>query len=220
MADLDIGVGTRPTDLDLGVGTRPTELNLNLGVGTVMGVGAEYTAGEGIWIEDHVINADVTQEEVDGKAAVGHKHVIADVDGLQAALDAKASTGTATTDAAGLMSAADKSKLDGFGSASTYAKKGTTLGGYGITDAYTKAQTDSAISNAVSGLYRYKGSVASVDKLPASPATGDVYNIETASKYGAPGANVAWNGSAWDSLGEVFSITAISNTEIDGILTK
>ena len=173
MADLSIGVGTRPTELNIGVGTRPTELNLNLGVGTVMGVGVEYTAGEGIWIEDHVINADVTQQE-----------------------------------------------LDGFGSASTYAKKGTTLGGYGITDAYTKAQTDSAISNAVSGLYRYKGSVASADKLPASPATGDVYNIETASKYGAAGANVAWNGSAWDSLGEVFSITAISNTEIDGILTK
>jgi len=119
-----------------------------------------------------------------------------------------------------LMSAADKAKLDGFGSASTYAKKATTLGGYGITDAYTTAQTDSAISNAVSGLYRYKGSVASADKLPASPATGDVYNIETASKYGAAGASVAWNGSAWDSLGEVFSITAISNTEIDGILTK
>ena len=67
----------------------PNELGITLDVGTVMGVGVEYTAGEGIWIEDHVINADVTQEEVDGKAAVGHKHVIADVDGLQAALDAK-----------------------------------------------------------------------------------------------------------------------------------
>jgi len=53
-------------DLSIGVGTRPTELNLNLGVGTVMGV---YTAGEGIWIEDHVINADVTQEELDSVAA-------------------------------------------------------------------------------------------------------------------------------------------------------
>ena len=71
MADLSIGVGTRPTELDLnlGVGTRPTELNLNLGVGTVMGVGVEYTAGEGIWIEDHVINADVTQPELDSVAA-------------------------------------------------------------------------------------------------------------------------------------------------------
>ena len=69
MADLNLGVGTRPTELSIGVGTRPTELNLNLGVGTVMGVGVEYTAGEGIWIEDHVINADVTQPELDTVAA-------------------------------------------------------------------------------------------------------------------------------------------------------
>ena len=69
MADLSIGVGTRPTELDLNLGTRPTELDLNLGVGTVMGVGVEYTAGEGIWIEEHVINADVTQPELDSVAA-------------------------------------------------------------------------------------------------------------------------------------------------------
>ena len=50
-------------------------------------------------------------------APKSHKHAMADVTGLQAALDAKASTGTATTDAAGLMSAADKSKLDGIGAA-------------------------------------------------------------------------------------------------------
>ena len=53
-------------DLNIGVGTRPTELNLDLDVGTVMGV---YTAGEGIWIDDRVINADVTQPELDALAA-------------------------------------------------------------------------------------------------------------------------------------------------------
>ena len=67
MTDLSIGVGTRPPDLNLGVGTRPTDLDLNLGVGPVMGV--EYPAVEGIWIEDHVINADVTQPELDSVAA-------------------------------------------------------------------------------------------------------------------------------------------------------
>ena len=50
-------------------------------------------------------------------APKSHKHAMADVTGLQAALDAKASTDTATTSAAGLMSAADKSKLDGIGAA-------------------------------------------------------------------------------------------------------
>ena len=53
-------------DLNIDLGTRPTEFNLDLDVGTVMGV---YTAGEGIWIEDHVINADVTQSELDSVAA-------------------------------------------------------------------------------------------------------------------------------------------------------
>ena len=50
-------------------------------------------------------------------APKSHKHAMADMTGLQAALDAKASTGTATTSAAGLMSAADKAKLDGIGAA-------------------------------------------------------------------------------------------------------
>ena len=108
--------------------------------------------------------ADTTglQAALDGKAAVGHKHVIADVTGLQAALDAKASTGTATTDAAGLMSAADKSKLDGI-DATKLAAKATTLGGYGITAAYTKAQTDSAIASAIDS------------KLAALDATASAY---------------------------------------------
>nr|DAK90250.1 MAG TPA: hypothetical protein [Caudoviricetes sp.] len=32
-----------------------------------------------------------------------------------------------------------------------YAKKATTLAGYGITDAYTKAEVDSKVASAVSG---------------------------------------------------------------------
>lgn len=89
-------------DLNIDVGTRPNELGINLGVGTVMGVYTVYTAGEGIWIEDHVINADVTQPELD-------------------ALAASIPTRIATTDAAGLMSAADKSKLDGIVAANAAA---------------------------------------------------------------------------------------------------
>lgn len=100
---------------------------------------------------------------------------------------------------AGVMSAMDKSKLDGLPFSadleSTYAKK-----------------TD------ITGVYKYKGSVATADKLPTSgQQKGDVYNIVAASKYGAAGANVAWDGSAWDTLGEVFTITSISNAKIDEI---
>ena len=105
----------------------------------------------------------------------------------------------ATSSAAGVMSATDKSKLDALPTnatlSSTYAKK-------------------SEIAN----MYKYCGSVASTEKLPTTgQRTGDVYNIEAASKYGGAGMNVAWNGTAWDPLGEIFTITAITNAQIDAI---
>lgn len=53
-----------------------------------------------------------------GKAAATHTHVIADVTGLQTALDGK-------------------------------ADKATTLAGYGIRNAYTKNETDTAITTAI-----------------------------------------------------------------------
>lgn len=102
----------------------------------------------------------------------------------------------ATQSAHGLMSVNDKKKLDAFGAASTYALK-----------------TD------ISGMYKFKGSVATASALPTTGQTvGDVYNIEAASTYGGAGMNVAWDGEAWDPLGEIFSISSITNSEIDTIV--
>lgn len=105
------------------------------------------------------------------------------------------STNTTYNDATqgthGLMSTADKKKLDGFGAASTYALKSD-----------------------ITAMYRYKGSVASYDKLPTSgQIIGDVYDVGN-------GMNYAWNGEKWDGLGQVFTIDAIQNTEIDTILAS
>jgi hypothetical protein len=87
---------------------------------------------------------------------------------------------------------AEKNKLAAFGAASTYALK-----------------TD------ITNMYKYKGSVATVSALPSSDnTTGDVYNVE------ATGMNYAWNGSAWDALGEIFTITSISNGDIDTIVAS
>lgn len=97
----------------------------------------------------------------------------------------------ATQSAHGLMSTADKKKLDAFGAASTYALKSD-----------------------ITAMYRYKGSVASYDKLPTTGQTiGDVYDV-------GDGMNYAWNGEKWDGLGQVFTIDAIQNTEIDTILAS
>lgn len=97
----------------------------------------------------------------------------------------------ATQSTHGLMSTSDKKKLDGFGAANTYALKSD-----------------------ITAMYRYKGSVASTDKLPTSGQTiGDVYDVGN-------GMNYAWNGSDWDALGEIFTITKITNTEIDTVLAS
>lgn len=103
----------------------------------------------------------------------------------------------ATSSANGLMSSTDKSKLDGFSAASNYALK-----------------------SEITGVYKYKGSVATESGLPSSGMeNGDVYDIQSASSYGAPGMNVAWSTTEnkWDALGETFTITAITNAEIDEI---
>lgn len=103
--------------------------------------------------------------------------------------DTKYSDATQSTH--GLMSIADKKKLDEFGAASTYALKSD-----------------------ITAMYRYKGSVTSVDKLPTKGQTiGDVYDVGN-------GMNYAWNGSDWDALGEIFTVTKITNTEIDTVLAS
>lgn len=100
-------------------------------------------------------------------------------------VDKEAGKGLSTED----YTTAEKTKLAGFGDASTYALKSD-----------------------LTSMYKYKGSVATVSALPAQNNTvGDVYDVQET------GMNFAWNGTSWDALGEVFSITAITNAEIDTI---
>lgn len=84
---------------------------------------------------------------------------------------------------------AEKNKLAAFDSADSYAKKSD-----------------------ITSMYKYKGSKANYAALPATGNTaGDVWNVEDT------GMNYAWTGSAWDALGSVFTITAITAAEIEEI---
>lgn len=99
----------------------------------------------------------------------------------------------ATSTVHGLMSTADKNKLDAFGQASDYALK-----------------TD------ITGLYNYQGSVTNYTDLSLKEATakkGDVWDV-----VNEGGMNYAWTGTSWDALGAVFTIEAITNTEIDAVV--
>ncbi len=85
----------------------------------------------------------------------------------------------------------------------------------------TASDVQTAIGSAISGAYKYKGSVATVADLPASGnTTGDVWDVQ------ATGTNYAWNGTAWDALGQLVDtsllwakseLTAITTAEIDVI---
>ena len=59
----------------------------------------------------------------------------------------------------------------------------------------------------LSTVYKFKGSVATVDDLPAGAARGDVYNVT------ATDANYAWTGSAWDNIG---GIEAVDSAPVRG----
>ncbi len=88
----------------------------------------------------------------------------------------------------------------------------TTLEGYGITDAATKAEVEE-VRSAVSKVYKYCGKVPTIADLEniQNPHNGDVYDVEE------NGANYAWNQaeSRWDNLGSFIEIEALSNYELD-----
>ena len=146
-------------------------------------------------VAGHALSADVTL--VKGDVGLGNVDNTADADkpvstAQQTALDGKVDKVTGKGLSTNDYTTAEKSKLAAFGDASTYALK-------------------SDITN----MYKYKGSVATVALLPSTGQTaGDVYNVE------ANGMNYAWDGTAWDALGEIFTITSISNGDIDTIVAS
>ena len=61
---------------------------------------------------------------------------------------------------------------------------------------YNKSEIDAKIL----GIYRFKGSVDSYDKLPSDAQIGDVYNVR------ATGMNYAQTSEGWDNLGQFFDV--------------
>lgn len=147
----------------------------------------------------------------------------------------------ATGSKAGLMAAADKTKLDGVaegaqanvlesvkvnGTAVTISDKSVNidLSSYAKTSALSSYATKTSLSDYakksdIANVYIYKGSIANYAALPSDAETGWVYNVEAADDtHGIKaGDNVAWNGTAWDNLSGIFEVDMqeITNAEID-----
>lgn len=75
------------------------------------------------------------------------------------------------------------------------------------TDTQVSEAITSAVSSAITGVYTVKGSVANQSALPQEEnKTGDVYNVEDT------GMNYVWNGTQWDALGSVTTLTTLGVT--------
>ena len=155
-------VASKLTDLDVGalegrVETLETEMGTAKGdINTIKGQITTIN-GEGEGSIKKALNdaKSYTDQEVAKKANLEHTHEIDDVTGLQNALDGKANaTHTHTTAQVDGLDAALAGKAD----------KATTLAGYGISDAYTKGQTDSKIAEAVAAAPHLKRTI--VEDLP------------------------------------------------------
>lgn len=148
--------------------------------------------------------------------------------------------GAATASTAGLMSAADKTKLTGIAaSAQVNVLEQVKLNGSALAVSGKAVNIDLssyALKSDLSSVYKYKGTVATYSALPSNAAVGDVYNITAAdaSHNINAGDNVAWSGTDWDNQSGIAdlsgyatkaeleavsdSLDTITNAEIDGIM--
>ncbi len=87
-----------------------------------------------------------------------------------------------------------------------------------MTDVYTRLEVDNAISRAVAGVYKFKGSVTFAELPTEGMQEGDTYNIkdafvttevfvETAGKEYTAGTNISWTENGWDCLAGIYDFS-------------
>lgn len=135
----------------------------------------------------------------------------------------------ATQSQRGLMSPDDKKKLDELPTGETieskyadkesYLTKASAMNTYVSKTSLNTTLTSYAKKSDITGVYRPKGSVADVSKLPTTGnELGDVWSIEADSVYGPAGMNVVWTSEGeWDNLGGIMTLEEITNEELDEI---
>ena len=102
----------------------------------------------------------------------------------------------------------------------------SSLSGYGITDAYTKTETNQAIQAAIGGLTQL--SYQKVDALPATGSTGVIYLV--AHSHGTQDVfdEYIWYSNAFEKIGNTdidlsgylraADLKAITNSDIDSLV--
>ena len=187
---------------------KPTTVAADLSAlkGRVTAAEGEITTAKG-----KIATAEGKLETIQGEGEGSIKKAAADAQ--QAAIDAAAADAASKADAAKDAAIADaKSKLDAAKkelqtAIDGKATKATTLAGYGITNAYTSAQTDSKISEAIAAAPHLKRAI--VDSLPTATA-GDTNTIYMVPKAAGAVGNANGNGytehmvinGKWEQIGD------------------
>lgn len=91
----------------------------------------------------------------------------------------------------------------------------TTLDAKLDKSTYNADKATFALKADISTVYKYKGTVADINALPAKKQVGDVYNLEDT------GDNVAWAGNSWDYLGGTANLSEYAKTsEVDSSIAS
>ena len=151
-----------------------------------------------------------TDQEVAKKANLQHTHAIADVNGLQDALDGKANTVHTHTTA----------QVTGLDTAlAGKANKATTLAGYGITDAYTQTQTDTKIAEAVAAADHLKREI--VESLPdvGDADENTIYMVPQGGSTSDPGTTAS-HYNEYMLINGAFELIGSSQVDLSGYATE
>lgn len=217
LAKADVGLGNvdNTADADKPVSTaQQTALDEKVDKVTGKGLSTnDYTTAEKNKLSGIATGAEVNQNAF-SNVKVGNTTVAADAktDTLEFVAGSNVTITPDTTNDKITIAATD----------TTYSAATSSSNGLMTSAQYTKLEalpdnatlaSTYALKTDITSMYKYKGSVATVAALPSTGQTvGDVYNVE------ATGMNYAWDGTAWDALGEIFTITSISNSDIDTIV--
>ena len=214
LTDLDVGaLEGRVETLETEMGTAKGDINTIKGqITTINGEGEGSIKKAASDAQTAAIAAakSYTDQEVAKKANLEHTHEIDDVTGLQDALDGKANASHTHTTA----------QVDGLDTAlAGKADKSTTLAGYGIGDAYTKGQTDSAIASAVAAAPHLKRTI--VEQLP-DPEEADentIYMVPQSGTVEDPGTSTS-HYNEYMLINGAFELIGSSQVDLSGYATE
>ena len=211
-------VASKLTDLDVGalegrVDTLEGEMDTVQGqITTITGEGEGSIKKAASDAQTAAVAAakSYTDQEVAKKANLEHTHEIDDVTGLQDALDGKANASHTHTTA----------QVDGLDAAlAGKADKATTLEGYGISDAYTKGQTDSAIAAAVAAAPHLKRQI--VEELPDTEGADEntIYMVPQGGSVEDPGTSTS-HYNEYMLINGAFELIGSSQVDLSGYATE